>query len=332
MLKSGWEEPESHSSTSGGFTKLEDDAGGVGVTDLGRLSIEEQKMRERQFKAILEAKPTEAQLQPIGEPSLKAAKVLGEARIATKSPIGLNKIFGYDAGMLDAEAVRRANEEYIAEKRKRRETMHRAVEASLGKPSKQQLEYPQAARKRPVAIKAMQLLGDEDLALLAKQQLPEDSRPQPKALKVFGSASELAPLKARRVLGSSDDDGEARALADKHWIEEMSKRATDYTKEVVARKPDESLQRIPMDQGPVPQKALQIFGDEGLRRTSLRTLKGNTKVPPKAIRVLGEAGLAGRKAEALCGTTEEAHSKPPTSPILASFRKKSVCAISAIAI
>jgi len=279
-----------------------------------------KRARERFLKTILNARPTEEQLQLVGEPSVKAARVLGEARLATKSVAGL-AFFGPD-GKCDPEAVRRANAEMIEEKKRRRSIALCALEASLGMPSKEQLDYPQAARKRPVSIKAMQLLGDDDLAMQAKMQWPDSAAPCLKALKVFGSASSLAAPKARRILGSSDADGEARAMADRQWIEEMTKRADDFTKEVILRKPSESLAAIPMDKGPISEKALEFFGDENLKRKSLRALK--TRAPPKAIHILGEAGLAGAKAEALTGTAaiQDIHSKrkPLLSPLL-NYRK-----------
>jgi hypothetical protein len=282
-------------------------------------SREEKRARQEFLNTILNARPTEAQLQLVGEPSLKAAKVLGEARLATKSVAGL-AFFG-DDGRVDAEAIRRANAEWIEEKLRRQTIAQQELEASLGMPSKEQLDYPPAARKRPVSIKAMQLLGDDNLAMAAKMQLPDSGVPRLKALKVFGSASALAAPKARRILGPSDDDGEARAQADRQWVEEMTKRAENFMKEVVARKPHESLTSIPMDKGPIAAKALAFFGDEGLRRKSLRALK--TRPPPKAIHVLGEAGLAGTKAEVLTGAAIEdinTKRKPLFSPLL-NYRK-----------
>ena len=269
-------------------------------TRLGEESVSARQIRrdhERILKALLEAKPTEEQLQLIGEPSLKAARVLGEARLATKSTVGL-AFFG-DDGQFDPQAVRRANQELIEEKRRRQSDLAHAVEASLGKPSQEQLDYPLAARKRPVPMKALSVLGDETLSMAAKMQIPLDAEPPTvKAMKMFG-ARDLAPAKARRILGSSDEDGEARALADRHWIEEMQRKKDDFNRELFSRKPSESLATIPMNKGPVPSKALQFFGDDRLRKLSLRALKA--RVPPKAIHVLGEAALAGSKAEALTG-------------------------------
>jgi len=211
-------------------------------------------------------------------------------------------VFGDDT-KADAEAVRRANEELFREKQRRRNQANKALEASLGGASKEQLTYPEVARRKPVSIKALAFFGDEALDLQAKQVVTNDRLPSIKAMKVFGSASALAPAKARKILGSSDDDGEARALADKHWIDEMVKRADDFTKEVMARRPDESIQAIPMDKGPIAAKALAFFGDEGLQKKSLRALK--TRAPPKAIHILGEAGLAGTKAGILTGQLED---------------------------
>jgi hypothetical protein len=91
----------------------------------------------------------------------------------------------------------------------------------------------------------------------------------------------------------------------------------------MARKPDESLKSIPMENGPLPPKALQFFGDEGLRRRSLRALR--TRAPPKAIRVLGDPLLAGSKAAALTGVLAEAEPTPtrysPTYSPLLTYRK-----------
>jgi len=279
-----------------------------------------RREQESRLRALLEARPTEEQLQPVGEPSLKAARVFGEAKLATKSVAGL-AFFG-DDGQIDAEAIRRANRELIEEKRRQRNAAATMIDASMGFPSKSQLDYPMAARKRPVSMKALQILGDDNLAMEAKMQIPPQAEPPAlKAMKIFGSASELAPLKARRILGSSDEDGEARALADKHWFEEMSKRAEEYNREVFARRPSAALKEIPMDNGPVPHKALQFFGDEELRVKSLRSLK--TRAPPKAIHILGEAGLAGSKAGYLTGATIEdipARRKPRFSPLV-TYRK-----------
>jgi hypothetical protein len=282
-------------------------------------SPQERRAREKYLNEILKQKPTEEQLQPVGEPSLKAARVLGEPKLATKSAAGL-AFLGEDYHY-DAEAVRRANQDWIEEKLRRRSLALAALEASLGLPTKEQLDYPEAARNKPVSIKAMQILGDEGLAMKAKRQIKDTERPSLKALKVFGSASSLAPPKARQILGSSEDDGEARALADRVWLEEMVRKADEFTKEVMARKPDERLKAIPMNNGPVAEKALAFFGDEGLKRKSLRALK--YRAPPKAIHILGEAGLAGTKAELLTGGALEDFNpkkKPSFSP-LRGYRK-----------
>lgn len=275
-----------------------------------------RRERERQFKELLALKPTEEQLQPVGEPSLKAARVLGEAKLATKSAAGL-AFFG-DDGKFDAEAVRKANRELIEEKKRRLSRATQAVEASLGMPSQDQLDYPQAARSRPAPLKALRIFGDDSLAMQAKMNLPSLSSSASsnssshsemvpsKAMRVFGSASAMAPAKARKVLGP--DDFEARLLADKHWSEELAKRAEEFNRKVIARRPDETLMAIPMENGPLPSKALQFFGDEGLRRKSLRALK--TRAPPKAIRVLGDPLLAGSKAAALTGMLSEEKDVP----------------------
>ena len=295
--------------TRGPFVRLEDET-----------SRQARRERERQLRALLQARPTEEQLRPVGEPSLKAARVLGEAKLATKSAAGL-AFFG-DDGQFNAQAVRRANRELLEERRRRISALASAVEASLGKPSQEQLDYPAAARKRPVSVKALALLGDEGLAKAAKMQMPPDAEARPKALKFFGSASDLAPPKARKILGPSDEDGEARAMADRHWLEEMQKKKDDFIREVITRKPSESLGRIHTENGPLPAKVLEFFGDEELRRRSLRACK--VRAPPKAIRVLGEADLAGSKAAALIGgdTLQDAPLKrqPVFSPLL-NYRK-----------
>jgi hypothetical protein len=302
------EQREPHSTTD--FTELDD--------------VNDEASRQRLFYSILSAKPTEEQLQYSGPPSIKAARVLGEAKLATNSAAGL-AVFGEDT-QNDAEAVRRANLELLREKRKRLELAQSELEASLGGPSKEQLDYPEAAKKRPVSMKALQIFGDQYLETEAKRAIPDADLPGFKAIKVFGSASSLAPPKARKVLGSSSDDVEARVLADKHWMEEMVKRADDFQKSVIAKKPTQELFSIPMDKGPVAEKALAFFGDEGLKRRSLRALK--IRAPPKAIRVFGEAGLAGPKAEMLTGSSSsleeltdvEFGRKPKHSPLV-SYRR-----------
>lgn len=295
------------------FTKFRDDSSAQ------RLDL--QKEQARRLRELLEARPTEEQLRVLGEPSLKAARVLGEARLATKSASGL-AFFG-DDGKYDAQAVRRANRELIQERRRRQVIAAHTIDKSMGKPTKDQLDYPMAARKRPVPMKALDLLGDEHLSMEAKLQLPPNvDQPAFKAMKVFGSAGILAPLKARKVLGPSDLDGEARAQADKHWKEEMARRAEEFNKEVYARRPSPALMAIPLEKGPVPVKALRFFGDEDLRRNSLRATR--VRAPPKAIQILGDPTLAGSKAGVLTGEGSEASSnsrrRPSVSPLL-SYRK-----------
>ena len=144
-------------------------------------------------------------------------------------------------------------------------------------------------------------LGDEDLAFRAKKVILDAKNPALKALKVLGI--DLAAPKAQKVLGSTKNDGEARAMADKHWLEEMNRRYEEFTKQVLLKRPHESLRSLPLGHGPVAKKALRIFGDEELEKKSLRALKN--RAPPKAIRLLGEASLAGSKAERLTGCSCE---------------------------
>lgn len=257
-----------------------------------------KQQHETVLNELLQARPSEEQLAYQGSPSLKAARVLGEVKLGLKSQTRGSKVEKQLEASVrsDAEAVRLANEQLIKGRMERSAQARIVLEASLGKASESQLEYPEVARKSPASIKALQLLGDQNLELNAKKVVADE--PSHKAVKILGPPDLAAP-KARKVLGSTEGDGEARALADKHWLEELSRKQGHRKSRVLASRPNEYVRSIPEGCGPVASKALQLFGEEELRSKSLRAFR--SRAPPKAVKTMGEAALAGSKAQELTG-------------------------------
>jgi len=138
--------------------------------------------------------------------------VLGEARLAdSSSNLKAAEVLG--SSEHDVRA-RKAADQAIKEERQRAARAAFDVVVAANATQKQRM-LPDEQKERPISVKALAMLGDQQLSLDAvKLGGLDELRSRGvggKVLQMVGS-SVMAPVKARDRIGSSTDDGEARCV------------------------------------------------------------------------------------------------------------------------
>jgi len=129
-----------------------------------------------------------------------------------------------------------------------------------------------------------------------------EERRRMKVIKVSGDLR-LASMKARKRLGSEMSLEQRRAQI-KYDLWASAERRKELRKRlgiILAKLPTAEQLLIPTTiLGPVPEKALEILGDDLLKELSLRQLPLGAKITPKVLKIFGtEPTLMSPKARSL---------------------------------
>ena len=201
---------------------------------------------------------------------VKAAQIFGDPRVVQGGPKSLNEVDPSE----DLRVKVLADQQFVAEREQAKQQKMREV--LQAQPTAEQLSLPEAQKQHRTSVKALQLLGSQDLEKQMQQNvggLPYDpKKPQNKATRVLGSVSVLGQPKLEKVLGSSSDaeDAHARNKARSAWDQEVKDRTSLKSS---------SIHQPQVTAAAAASRVLRSFGSASSSASAATTV---TKVPPAA--------------------------------------------------